>query len=239
MSRRRETTSRIFVGNLPRDIKDSEVEDLFYKYGRIREVSIRSSRDRPRSFAFVEFDDVRDAEDAIRGRDGHDFDGFRIRVEPSNNSNARDRARYSPRPPRRNPPRRSSHRLHVKNFPASGSWQDLKDHMRQAGEVLFADVYKDGTAVVEFARYEDLKVALNTLQGSSFRTHEGTVKLELREEKASRSRSKSSGSRRSVKKSRSRSRSKSRSAERSVSRSRSRSSAGSYKRSASSRSRSR
>ena len=29
---------------------------------------------------FVQFEEARDAEDAIRGRDGYDFDGHRLRV---------------------------------------------------------------------------------------------------------------------------------------------------------------
>lgn len=60
-------------------------------------------------------------------------------------------------------------------MPASGSWQDLKDHMREAGDVCFADVYKDGTGVVEFLRYEDMKYAIKKLDDSRFRSHEGEV----------------------------------------------------------------
>lgn len=37
---------------------------------------------RPPVFAFVEFDDPRDAADACRGRDGYEFAGDRIRVSP-------------------------------------------------------------------------------------------------------------------------------------------------------------
>lgn len=36
---------------------------------------------RPPAFAFISFDDYRDAEDAIRGRDGYNFDGYRLRCE--------------------------------------------------------------------------------------------------------------------------------------------------------------
>lgn len=31
-------------------------------------------------FFFLQFEDARDAEDALRGRDGYDFDGHRLRV---------------------------------------------------------------------------------------------------------------------------------------------------------------
>lgn len=33
----------------------------------------------PPAYAFVAFDDYRDAEDAIRGRDGYRYDGERLR----------------------------------------------------------------------------------------------------------------------------------------------------------------
>lgn len=60
-------------------------------------------------------------------------------------------------------------------LPPSGSWQDLKDHMREAGDVCFADVFKDGTGVVEFLRYEDMKYAFKKLDDSRFRSHEVIV----------------------------------------------------------------
>ena len=61
----------------------------------------------------------------------------------------------------------------VTGLPQSGSWQDLKDHMREAGDVCFTDVYKDGTGVVEFMRYEDMTYAARKLDDSKFRSHEG------------------------------------------------------------------
>lgn len=57
-------------------------------------------------------------------------------------------------------------------LPATGSWQDLKNHMREAGDVCYVDVYKDGTGVVEFLRYEDMKYAARKLDDSKFRSHE-------------------------------------------------------------------
>lgn len=60
----------------------------------------------------------------------------------------------------------------VLGLPPSGSWQDLKDHMREAGDVCFADAFKDGSGVVEFLRYEDMKYAIKKLDDSRFRSHE-------------------------------------------------------------------
>ncbi len=57
-------------------------------------------------------------------------------------------------------------------LPASGSWQDLKDHMREAGDVCFADVQRDGEGVVEFLRREDMEYALRRLDRTEFRSHQ-------------------------------------------------------------------
>ena len=44
--------------------------------------------------------------------------------------------------------------------------------MREAGDVCFADVFKDGSGVCEYVRYEDMKYALKKLDDSKFRSHE-------------------------------------------------------------------
>uniref|UniRef100_A0A0E0L1K9 RRM domain-containing protein n=1 Tax=Oryza punctata TaxID=4537 RepID=A0A0E0L1K9_ORYPU len=51
MSRRNSRT--IYVGNLPGDIREREVEDLFYKYGRIVDIDLKIPP-RPPGYAFVE-----------------------------------------------------------------------------------------------------------------------------------------------------------------------------------------
>lgn len=84
--------------------------------------------------------------------------------------------------------RRSQYKVIVSGLPASGSWQDLKDHMREAGDVCYADVYKDGsgTGVVEFLREEDVQYAIKKLDDSRFRSHENEVSyIRIREGSAS------------------------------------------------------
>ena len=46
----------VYVGNLPNDIRERELNDLFHKYGRIRHIDITALRNPP-PFAFIEFDD--------------------------------------------------------------------------------------------------------------------------------------------------------------------------------------
>ncbi|XGW13713.1 hypothetical protein V3C99_000213 [Haemonchus contortus] len=229
--------TRIYVGNLPPDVREKDIEDIFAKYGKIRFVDIKGGRGP--LYAFVEFEDYRDAEDAVRGRDGYDFDGCRIRVEFTRGVGPRGPggrpmnpayAREWPTPRRGGPPsRRSNFRVIVEGLPPTGSWQDLKDHLREAGDVCYADVARDGTGVAEFTRYDDMKYAVRKLDDTKFRSHEGeTAYIRVREDISgigrSRSRSRSRSPRRSSPRySPRRSRSRSRSPSRSPSRSRSRS----------------
>jgi len=44
--------------------------------------------------------------------------------------------------------------------------------MREAGDVCYADVSKDGRGVVEFLHYDDMKYAVRKLDNTKFRSHE-------------------------------------------------------------------
>ncbi|KAI8574744.1 hypothetical protein RHMOL_Rhmol01G0377800 [Rhododendron molle] len=214
----------LYVGNLPGDTREREVEDLFYKYGPIAHIDLKIPP-RPPGYAFVEFEESRDAEDAIRGRDGYDFDGNRLRVELAHGGRGHSSSidRYSSHSSGRGSrgggvSRRSEYRVLVTGLPSSASWQDLKDHMRRAGDVCFSQVFRDGrgtTGIVDYTNYDDMKYAIRKLDDSEFRNAFSKGFVRVREYKSSRSRSLSN--------SRSPSRSGSYSRGRSYSRSRSRS----------------
>lgn len=51
--------------------------------------------------------------------------------------------------------------------------------MREAGDVCFADAFRDGSGVVEFLRYEDMKYAIKKLDDSRFRSHEVSVRFSI------------------------------------------------------------
>ncbi|KAG1112652.1 hypothetical protein G6F42_014678 [Rhizopus arrhizus] len=70
----------LFVGRLPtHNFDDRDLEDIFYKYGRI--INCQLKRGTRFAFGFIEFEDPEDAYDAIRDTDGLDIDGTRIVVE--------------------------------------------------------------------------------------------------------------------------------------------------------------
>jgi len=49
--------TRVYIGNLPPDIRQKDIEDLFYKFGTITFIDLKTRRGPP--FAFVEFKDPR------------------------------------------------------------------------------------------------------------------------------------------------------------------------------------
>ena len=164
------------IGNLPQDVRTKDIEDIFYKYGKIKYIDLKNRKGPP--YAFVEFEDSLDAKDAVESRDGYNFDGHKLRVEFQKGARGGagaggGRGGAGDRSSRSGPPtRRSENRCIITGLPTTGSWQDLKDHMREAGNVCYADVYKDGTGVVEFIRYEDMKYAIKHLDDTKFRSHE-------------------------------------------------------------------
>ncbi|KAG5277250.1 hypothetical protein AALO_G00115390 [Alosa alosa] len=172
---------RIFIGRLNPSAREKDVERFFKGYGRIRDIDLK------RGFGFVEFDDPRDAEDAVYELDGKELCNERVTIEharvrlrggrgrggggASGGGGGRFPARYGrgsqDSRSRNPPPMRTENRLIVENLSSRVSWQDLKDFMRQAGEVTFADAHRPklNEGVVEFASSSDLKNALDKLSG--------------------------------------------------------------------------
>ena len=72
---------RIYVGNLPYEAEESEVEKLFAEHGEVLSVALPTDREtgRARGFGFVEMSNE-DAAKAISALDGQDFGGRRLNV---------------------------------------------------------------------------------------------------------------------------------------------------------------
>ncbi|XP_041721466.2 serine/arginine-rich splicing factor 5 isoform X2 [Coregonus clupeaformis] len=212
---------RIFVGRLNPSAREKDVERFFKGYGRIRDIDLK------RGFGFVEFDDPRDAEDAVYELDGKELCNERVTIEHARvrlrggRGRGGDRGGGGGRFPdrygrgsqdsrsRNPPPMRTENRLIVENLSSRVSWQDLKDFMRQAGEVTFADAHRPklNEGVVEFASYSDLKNAVEKLSGKEINGRK--IKLiEAAKKRGSRSRSRSESSSRSRSRNRSPSRSR-------------------------------
>jgi RNA recognition motif. (a.k.a. RRM, RBD, or RNP domain) len=60
--------------------------------------------------------------------------------------------------------RQTEHRVIVTGLPPSASWQDLKDHMRKAGDVVYTDVDHRGGGIVHYGtRYASISYGASLL----------------------------------------------------------------------------
>ena len=66
----------MFLGNLQPDCKVSDIQQFLEKYGRVRNVLIKQGK-----YGFAEFDDPRDADDAVYELHGKRLLGSRITLE--------------------------------------------------------------------------------------------------------------------------------------------------------------
>ena len=72
----------IYIGNLPYQITEDEVKELFAEFGAVQAANIIADRETGQSkgFAFVEMPNNDEALKAISGLDGRDVNGRKLRV---------------------------------------------------------------------------------------------------------------------------------------------------------------
>jgi RNA recognition motif-containing protein len=66
---------QIFLAKLPRDVTERDLEKEFRIFGSIKDLQLK------RGYAFIEFYNYRDAQDAIKEKDGSRLNGKRIVVQ--------------------------------------------------------------------------------------------------------------------------------------------------------------
>ncbi|CAE1322964.1 SFRS4_5_6 [Acanthosepion pharaonis] len=132
--------TRVYIGRLSYHAREKDVERFFRGFGRIRDIMLKNG------YGFVEFEDYRDADDAVYELNGKELCGERVIVEharglPRSEESWRDRDRGSRFPPRRRggrdkygPPTRTEFRLIVENLSSRVSWQLVQ---MTADETLF------------------------------------------------------------------------------------------------------
>jgi len=85
---------RLFVGNLPYSVGESELETAFAEHGTVVSAVVIRDREsgRSRGFGFVEMETGEMAESAAGALDGFEMDGRRLRVnvaQPKNDNHQR------------------------------------------------------------------------------------------------------------------------------------------------------
>jgi RNA recognition motif-containing protein len=93
--------SKVFVGNLNFNTTREEVETLFTQVGKPRDVFMPSDREtgRPRGFAFVEFENDEEAQQAIEKFNGHELGGRPLRVNAAEDRPRQARQSFGGPPP--------------------------------------------------------------------------------------------------------------------------------------------
>lgn len=178
-------SARVYVGGLADDARERDVEKFFKGYGRLREIVLKNG------YGFVEFEDKRDAEDAIDDLDGKDLCGMRVRIEQAKaRGGGRGTGAYRGQPPGN----KTDYRVIVTNLSSRTSWQDLKDFFRSAGEITFTNAHKmrTGEGVVEFADRRGMDWALDKLDDTELDGRRIRCEQE-RSSRRSKSRSRSRG----------------------------------------------
>jgi len=88
-------STQLFIGRLPLEVRQRELEDIFYRYGKLARCDIKYGK--TMAYGFVEYEDRRDAEDALRGEDGKLILGSRMVVEWVRNATPRPSGGSAPR----------------------------------------------------------------------------------------------------------------------------------------------
>ncbi|KAI9698615.1 MAG: hypothetical protein M1820_007414 [Bogoriella megaspora] len=162
------SSTRLYLGNLPRNATKSDVENHFNSHGtgEITEIKLMNG------FGFIEYKDAMDARDVVP--DGSDFMGERLVVQFARGSRRPDGYHDAPRAAPR--PRRTQFRMTITGLPVETSWQDLKDFARQSGlDVVYSEVGRErdgagaGKGFVEYETADDLRSAVEKLDGTDFK----------------------------------------------------------------------
>ena len=66
---------RVYVGRLSSRAREYDVEKFFRGYGKVRDIMLKNG------YGFVEFDDYKDADDAIHDLNGRELCGERVMLE--------------------------------------------------------------------------------------------------------------------------------------------------------------
>ena len=166
-------SKRVYVGNLAWEVSWQDLKDHMKSTGlEVKLANILTTPDgRSKGCGIVEFHTPKDAQEAVLTLNDTELRGRQIFVRED-----REEQRgvgvtqhqvgahhFS------GGEQGKSRRVYVGNLSWDVAWQDLKDHMREAGEVVHAEIIREhngrskGCGIVEFASEEDAQNAITAL----------------------------------------------------------------------------
>ncbi|XP_002964906.2 serine/arginine-rich splicing factor RS41 isoform X1 [Selaginella moellendorffii] len=147
----------VFCGNFEYDARQSEIERMFAKFGKVDRVDMKTG------FAFVYMEDERDAEDAIQDLDNVEFGRQRrpLRVEWAKQGDSAIKRREDAR--RSITKQRPTKTLFVVNFdPINTRTRDLERHFEPYGKLVRVQIRKN----FAFVQYESQEEATKALEST-------------------------------------------------------------------------
>merc|ERR1719410_1630525 len=162
---------RVYVGNLSWNVSWRELKDYMKSTGcEVTRADVMTTPDgRSKGCGIVEFATTEGARRAVLTLNDTDLMGRQIFVREDREEGFGGRSVVNNDKKFAASEEAQSRRVYVGNLSWDVAWQDLKDHMRQAGDVLFAEVMTEqdgrskGCGIVEFAVAEEAQEAINNL----------------------------------------------------------------------------
>eukprot|EP00586_Coscinodiscus_wailesii_P014736 CAMPEP_0172495502 /NCGR_PEP_ID=MMETSP1066-20121228/71422_1 /TAXON_ID=671091 /ORGANISM="Coscinodiscus wailesii, Strain CCMP2513" /LENGTH=215 /DNA_ID=CAMNT_0013267223 /DNA_START=40 /DNA_END=684 /DNA_ORIENTATION=- len=170
------TSRRVYVGNLAWEVSWQDLKDHFKEEGFevTRADVLTSPNGRSKGCGIVEFADADQAKKAIQDMNDTELKGREIfvREDRQEHRGAESMVDDGDGGSRGGG---NSCKCFVGNLDWDVAWQDLKDHMRQVGEVAYAEVMTEsdgrskGCGIVQFENEEDVEKAIEELDGTELK----------------------------------------------------------------------
>lgn len=175
---------RIYVGNLSYKTSWQDLKDHFRQAGQVVYANVMKEGDgQSKGCGIVEFERADEAADAIKRLHDSTLTGRPIIVREDREDRDLPRGGLSgARGDGDGDAVRVGRRVYVGNLSWSTSWQDLKDHFRQIGTVVYSNVMEEdggrskGCGIVEFERPSQAARAIEELNGSKLKGRPITVR---------------------------------------------------------------
>jgi len=167
----------VYVMNLPYELEDKELEEIFAECGTVKTLSVPRKRDtkEAKGFAFIDMNSKEEMEKAIEELNGREVGGRTINVKLSLPKDELPKKKKRERPAVEN-------KMYVGNLPYGVSRDEVKELFSEFGTV--ADVFlardsdgKDrGFGFVTLSSEEEATAAINSLNGDFFQGRRLTVR---------------------------------------------------------------
>jgi RNA recognition motif-containing protein len=160
---------RVYVGNLSPDVDWKVLKEFFRQFGAVKHADVTNG------YGILEFETSKTAGNVIREANGVELKGRRLNVREDREAST------NVVQPKNNilvhvHKSEIGSKLYVGNLSYDVSWQDLKDHFKQAGNVIRADVLTDsstnkskGCGLIEMSSSAEAQTAISELNDTELR----------------------------------------------------------------------